>query len=89
MTTMIDDAVAQLKASIVRKKAASRHRYGLGEVVAVRYRTVVNGRELTTWRTARVASLVELRDTWLYGVVRVEGHKRVYTAVTESNVSKL
>lgn len=89
MTTMIEDAVTQLRASITQKRAASHRRYGVGELVAVRYRTNVNGRELTTWRSARVTCFVELRDTWLYWVVRLEGRRRVYTAVTQSDARKL
>lgn len=89
MTTMIEDAVTQLRTSIIRRKTAQRRLHADGDVVAVRYRTTVNGRELTTWYAARVVQAIELRDTWLYVTVRVDGSRLAYAYATQSNVRKL
>lgn len=89
MTTMIEDAVTQLRTSTTTRKTAQPRLHVDGDVVAVRYRTTVNGRELTTWRAARITSFVELDRTWLYCVTRVEGRRLVYTAVIQSDIRKL
>lgn len=86
MTTMIEDAVTQLKASIDRNRAAQPRLYGLGQVVAVRFTTTVNGRQVTTWRHARVSSFVKSGITWVYQVYCIEGRRLKYAIVTQKNV---
>lgn len=86
MTTMIEDAVAQLKAGIDRSRAAQRRLYSLGQVVAVRFTTEVNGRQVTTWRHARVSSFAKSGTTWVYQVYCVEGRRLKYTIVGQSSI---
>jgi hypothetical protein len=88
MSSMVTDAVIQLKASLTTSRAAQRRLYGLGEVVAVRYTTHVNGRQVTTWRHARVSSFVRSGTTWIYQVHRIEGRRIVYTVVTQASIRK-
>lgn len=86
MTTMIEDAVTQLKAGIGQSRAAQRRLYTTGQIVAVRFTTKVNGRQVTTWRHARVSSFVKSGTTWIYQVYCVEGRRLKYAIVTQSSI---
>jgi hypothetical protein len=86
MTTMIEDAVTQLKVGIDQSRAAQRRLYGLGQIVAVRFTVTINGRQVTTWRHARVSSFVKSGVTWVYQVYCIEGRFLKYAVVTQSSI---
>lgn len=68
MTTMIEDAVKQLKAGIDQTRAAQRRLYASGQAVLVRSTVwTVNGPK-TTWSHGTVVAGVNNGKAWVYRI---------------------
>lgn len=68
MTTMIEDAVNQVKAGIDQKEAAQRRLYTTGEFVVVRTTSWSRGSERRTWSNGVVVGAVCNGRSWVYRI---------------------
>lgn len=87
MTTMIEDAVVQLKAGIDQSRAAQRRLYSTGQTVVVRTTSWSRGHERRTWSVATIAGAAWNGRSWIYRVRQTDSRGRhTYTIVGRGSI---
>jgi len=87
MTTMIEDAVTQLKAGIDQNRAAQRRLYSTGQTVVVRTTSCSRGHERRTWSSAVVIGAAWTGRSWLYRIRQTDSRGRhTYSVVGRGNI---